>query len=391
MRSMHVDDVIIGGGPAGSLAARGLALKGWRTVLIERGQRNRTKTCGHCLNPRGLRILDQHELLDAVRAIAVGSMGHLRVRASNGLPLTMSLSMNSIGSSPEHGLLTPRHLLDQILLDAAQAAGVDVLQPASARVDCEDDGTLTVTVRNGQFDGRLTANLVVGADGLGSAVARNAGLCQGAMVGRKFGFSFDSMGEQRRPSKDHSEAVDMIVTPDGYLGVVKQSDGSVHCAGLVSANSAESSREPMEFARRAIEHLHDDRDASIEEIDIQQITRFAATGPMPWRTTAVATSRVALVGDAAGYIEPFTGEGMGWALQSASLLLETLADREPGCWNQVLADEYERRWKSHIGRRQRTCRAVAFALATPRLQRFALGLARRCPAVSRKLVQWVHS
>src|SRR5437762_13465413 len=85
------DAIVIGGGPAGALTARGLARLGWRTALLERGQRHRHKTCGHCLNPRALKTLDGQGLLEATRAIALGATRHLRVHAADGCTLMTPL------------------------------------------------------------------------------------------------------------------------------------------------------------------------------------------------------------------------------------------------------------------------------------------------------------
>lgn len=390
-RRTDFDAVVIGGGPAGSLVARGLALTGWRTILIERGPRYRNKTCGHCLNPRGLRILDDHGLLEAVRAIAVGSTGHLRMHAPGGRPLTTPLSDRPDEQPSEVGLLTPRHILDQVLIDAAQNAGVEVLQPASARLHQAAEGELAVSVHHPHFRGYIRAGLVVGADGLGSTVARAGGLCDGAVIGRKFGFSFDIQTQCRDQSNSVGQHVEMMVMPDGYLGVVCQTDGVAHCAGLVASHSSAASREPLEFARRGLQQLGAWQRFGMGEVDPQRVSHFAATGPMPWRPAFVANAQVALVGDAAGYIEPFTGEGMAWALHSASLLLNTLSGRQPGCWVRALAHQYQREWNRHIGTRQRACRAVAFALARPRLFSVALGVARRHPILPRRIVKWVHA
>ncbi|MEI6475461.1 MAG: hypothetical protein WCO75_08710, partial [Planctomycetota bacterium] len=68
----------------------------------------------------------------------------------------------------------------------------------------------------------------------------------------------------------------------------------------------------------------------------------------PWKPRAVTAGRVALVGDAAGYAEPYTGEGMGWAIESAMLLGACFRDG----WSAAAAEEYQRRWRATVGRAQ---------------------------------------
>ncbi len=100
---------------------------------------------------------------------------------------------------------------------------------------------------------------------------------------------------------------------------------------------------------------------------VRDLEAVVGAGPMPCRPRAVATSSVTLVGDAAGYVEPFTGEGMSWALTSAEVLADVAADQSPGDWTRAAASRYRRAWRDRIGHRQRLCRAVAWSLQRPRL------------------------
>jgi len=81
-------------------------------------------------------------------------------------------------------------------------------------------------------------------------------------------------------------------------------------------------------------------------------------------------------GRVAGYVEPFTGEGMSWALTSAEVLAEVVADRSPGDWTPAVARRYRRAWRDRVGRRQRLCQLVSWSLGRPRL----LGLLARAAA-----------
>jgi flavin-dependent dehydrogenase len=112
---------------------------------------------------------------------------------------------------------------------------------------------------------------------------------------------------------------------------------------------------------------------------------------MPWqpRRCTIAHGQTALVGDAAGYVEPFTGEGMSWAIQCADVLAGVLADVAPGTWAGALARRYIRAWKHQVGRRQRVCRLLACALARPRLWRLLFDAGSNVPWLTRRLVDRV--
>ena len=133
-------------------------------------------------------------------AIATGTSDRLRVHVHGGERRggTLQVSLGSPG-----GLVVARERFDQLLIDRAAEVGVDVMQPAAARIAGLDDGGAAVEVRTGSGAARHLCRLVVGADGVDSAVARAAGVPRKARVGRKYGFAVPTAGpvdqtEQKR-------------------------------------------------------------------------------------------------------------------------------------------------------------------------------------------------
>lgn len=385
------DAVIIGGGPAGAIAALRLARMGWRTALIERGPRHRHKTCGHCLNPRALGLLKRHGLLQDVLRLSVGPTRSLLVHWPEGHRLASSLTQPTESSSGG-GILIERHRFDQLLIDRAAAAGAHIIQPAAARV-CATDGDAPGiqeihVIADGQSV-RLQTHLAIGADGVGSAVARATGLSDDVEVGRKYGFSFDL--PPRSPGVITAGAIEMFVAPGGYLGAVQQANGGLHLAAMVSSNALHipGARDPMAFVRFVAAHHDSLRRLGADSLERDEVENFTAVGPMPWRPRAVANARAALVGDAARYVEPFTGEGMSWAIESADILGDALAGLAPGAWNGRTARHYAGAWKSRIGRRQRVCRFMAFTLARPRFSSLLFRAGAEFPALTRRFVRQV--
>lgn len=379
------DAIVVGGGPAGCLAALGLARQGLRTAIIDRGAAGRDKCCGHCLNPRVSTLLARHGLLDAVEAIAVGTTRRLAIEEASGRGL---LELRLESREGDGGWLVPRDRLDAALWDSAVAAGAIAIRPAAARLiestvkaGC---GDAVVELEQDGHRRRVSCGLLVAADGLGSGVARRAGLAP-ARSGRGFGFSAslepaEACSNALGLRRDH---VLMLVDPAGYLGLVREADPAggerVHAAGLVREHRGVR-RSPHEFVRSILQ-----RRAPIEP----SLEGLVAAGPMPWRPRRATCGAIALVGDAAGYVEPFTGEGMAWAFESADALVAAVEAHEG--WNAAAEAAYARAHGRRIAAAQRGCAIVADALARPGLLRVACGagrgLMRALPVVGRPLVE----
>jgi flavin-dependent dehydrogenase len=364
--------IVVGAGPAGTFAAWRLARLGWRTTLVERAVVGRPKCCGHCLNPRVATLLRRHGLLEGVTALARGRTSRLRVLAAgeDGAPPLIEVDLHPHEAAAGVGWLVPRDRLDAHLWQVAIAAGVEARRPASARLESigSAEAPAIVAIDDGGGTERIEADLVVAADGLGSGIARSAGLAGRGAAGRKFGFAGTLRFVGRSPVLP-MDAITMVVGGGGYLGVVRAEGERWHAAGLVDARG-DLPRSPRE-ATRTLLAAWPDAGVVLDEV--------LAAGPMPWRPAAATRGRVALVGDAAGYAEPFTGEGMAWAFESAEVLADAAGE---GGWDGASAMRYRRAHARSIHARQRRCRALACVLERPRLFRFACAAARAIPALA---------
>lgn len=407
---LHLDAVVVGGGPAGATASLLLAQAGWRVALTERGEAGRDKCCGHCLSARALPLLEQLGLRSIVDAATVGETASLRIDVGRerGLhaasaPAPRSFTVPLARGAERGGRLVERRILDALLVDAAATAGATIYRSVAAkvvatapwRVELRGVGTAPRTPIV------LVAPLLIGADGLGSGIARTLGWTPPS-PGRAFGFSAN-LGCAAMPSLGPRE-VAMHLLSSGYLGAARRRDGSIHIAALVRAG--EAPRRPLDFvaamARAFPEsfgsHWRDEwrdqsRDHRRADVDpelasgLRRAEPWLAAGPMSWRPSMVAAPGVALIGDAAGYVEPFTGEGMAWAFESAAALREAIG-ATPGVFGAPEAARYAALWRTRVGAAQRRCAMVAALLKRPALLRCAAAVA---PALATRLTQRVHA
>ncbi|MFO0872947.1 MAG: NAD(P)/FAD-dependent oxidoreductase [Phycisphaerales bacterium] len=411
------DAVVVGGGPAGAIVALRLARAGRRALLVERLPRGRDKACGHCLNLRIMPLVRKLGLEGALSEATVGRTRFLRVETCTGgafaAPLvrgpggapdaaaggsTHAPPRGSAGASAPGsaaGVVVDRRAFDALLLEMAATAGVEIVR-ASARLRSAEGPPWTIELRAGGSPrpaGEVEADLIVGADGLGSGVARALGWAD-PNPGRAFGFSGD-VAVSALPGLA-PQTIAMCVTTDGYLGAVRRDDGHVHLGALVRAGAGP--RAPAAFMRALAARI----ESMAGLVDVEPREPWRAAGPMPWRPVRIAAAGAALVGDAAGYAEPFTGEGMAWAIESAAMLSDTVlgesvdeAHRHPwrrrsdgtrlavADFDAHRAERYARSWHARIGAAQRRCRFVAAIVARPAM----LGwIGRVAPAIPRGLV-----
>jgi flavin-dependent dehydrogenase len=175
----------------------------------------------------------------------------------------------------------------------------------------------------------------------------------------------------------------MAVGKGGYVGLVRVEDGSLNVAAA--------------FERRFLRVVGGPASASALLLEGSGFPAVAALGGAEWRGTVsltretrpIAGERVFLVGDATGYVEPFTGEGMAWAIRSAGAV-EDLALRAIEAWDPELARSWSRIHRRLLAGRRRTCRAVALLVRSPGLASLAFTAASRLPSLTRRIVSRIN-
>lgn len=368
----NVPIVVVGGGLAGSATALNLARLGQDVLLLDRGEFPREKVCGEGLMPHGVRELDRLGLLPDIlgtepqRFVGIGY--HVDgIRAEGRFP----------ASQP--GLGVRRSRIDRVLHHAcAESPTIEVR--TGVRVSDLTRGADGSVVHTS--DGPIRAKVVVGADGLGSLIRRKAGLKKehrgppryGARVHMKLS---DAGRLSRFVEVFLGDALEWYVTPTGA--------GEANIALLCEKPITRSFKGDLDGGLwrliRAEPALRDWWDQA------EPLTEARLCGPLRQEVRASATDGVVLVGDAAGFVDAITGEGMSLSLMEARLAAHTIAD--------ALAhdDPSARRLMRYHRQRVRASRSlvwftrlILWGLRRRRLARHVIGnLSRHPDAFSRLL------
>jgi len=309
------DAVVAGAGPAGSATALLLARAGARVLLLDRARFPREKPCSEYLSPESTRVLERlgKDVLAAVAAASPARLTGMKVVAPSGTGV--------VGRFETFSFALPRTRFDAILRNAAEAAGVEVRERVKVEELVYDGGTvggvIARDVGRGTKDVCL-ARVVVGADGLRSVVARRLGMVHTAGP-RRIAFTAHVSGVT-----DVHDLGEMHVGRPGYVGLGPIGDGVTTVALVVPLTEARRGERFFAELNRfpAVAGRFDPR---------RLVRRVLATGPFArWSRRPVASGGGALlVGDAADFFDPFTGQGIYSALRGAELaaaaILATLA------------------------------------------------------------------
>ncbi|MCS7173593.1 MAG: NAD(P)/FAD-dependent oxidoreductase [Armatimonadetes bacterium] len=363
---MDADVVVVGAGPAGSSTAIQLRRLGWRVLLVDRARFPRPKPCGEYLNPGAVRALERLGLGGAVQAAGVRIHGILLVGpdgASGWMPF-------STGS----GLLLPRVRLDHLLVQTAVRAGAELLE--GVRVGAVVPGNPPIVVaRAGDRALRLQARLVVGADGLRSAVARAIHPVRPPSHPRiTIGAHFEGLGY-------HHPRGDLYVGPGWYVGAALYGNGVGNVVAALPQGMMRRLRVPHRAFFLACEAL-----PALHRLlrGARPRTSFACVAPLGFAVRRAWAPGVLLVGDAAGTVDPMTGHGVYLGLRSAELAAD-FAHRFLHTQSlQALAD-YERARRRAFQPMWRISRLLQWGLRRPWLARGFV----RCLVSSSAFASWL--
>lgn len=331
MGNAPLDVLIVGAGPAGSATAWHLARRGLRVSLVDRAHFPRDKVCSEYLSPEAARLLDALGVLARVEPAGAPIRG-TTVHGPRGASLTGTFARAEVRPWRETGLAVARRILDAELVAAAVAAGATLREGRSVEALLHESGGVAGAVLRDADGGRetLRARLVIGADGLRSVVARRLGGPAAGRVGRLERVAFVAHVAEVPGLEGVTE---MHVGAEGYVGLnrIALAPQVANVALVVPARVAAEARGNVE--RFFFEQLA--RHPGVRgRVDPRRLVRrVLVTGPFASRARRVVADGALLVGDAADFFDPFTGEGIYSALRGAELAAavaaEALADAAP--------------------------------------------------------------
>ncbi len=286
------DVLVVGGGPAGSATAFRLAEAGASVLLVDRATFPRDKPCGGGLTMRAVR----HCPVDP-DPVVEERIDTVELRFRYGDTVVRHARAPVI-------LMTQRRRLDAFLLDAARERGVDVRE--GVRVSFDE--------RRPRIDGELLeADVVVGADGANGITARAFGLGEGIVRG--VAYEGNVAHRQIDPSRyRHRAVVELADIPGGYAWVFPKGD---HVNVGVGAWAAEGPH-----LREHLRRLCDAHGLSLDDVAGLRGHRLPLRRP----GTCIASDRALVVGDAAGLVDPVSGDGMYECFVSAKLASAAILD-----------------------------------------------------------------
>jgi len=364
------DAVVVGAGPAGAMAAYELSRMGREVLLLDRSTFPRWKVCGGTLSPGTQDLLAQVGLNQLLQSSGAESLHTLRL---GGWSMRVDLSLNG-------SMVLSRRTLDSALVEAAEAKGAHFCPGARAKLGDLSRDRRILKVSTGEGEVEVSARVVVAADGLGSGLMVQAGVP--GQVPSSSKRPVVGLGGVFRSSVNSFESgvIHMAMGRDGYVGIVQVEDGSLNVAAALSPRALRDAESPAALVESLL------LGGGWPALPGSPVTGWRGTPELTRRTKHQGAERLLAVGDAGGYVEPFTGEGVFWAL-SGSCLLAPMAAVVSDVWDDRILDTWTTAHQRLIGRAQRLCRATSWVLARPSLSRSLLGVLRSHPHLAGPLVR----
>jgi flavin-dependent dehydrogenase len=365
------DAVVVGAGPAGSLAARELARRGRRVLLADKASFPRYKVCGCCLNGRALATLAEVGLDDLVPRLGAVPLHALRLATA---------ARESLLHLPQ-GVAVSREAFDAALVEAAIAAGTAFLPQTRVTLGPLRTGERTLLLQQGNETVPVATRLLLAANGLGGQLhgAESNGAPQ-VKPNSRIG-----AGTIAPAAPDFYEPgiIYMACGAGGYVGLVRLEDRRLDIAAAFDPSLVRRAGGPGKAAARLLGELSWPAIPGLAELP------WRGTPGLTRRAPRIAAERLFVLGDAASYIEPFTGEGIAWALAGAAALAP-LANRAIERWEPLLAQRWRACYRQLIGRRQVLCRATARALRRPKLIAVIVAVLAHAPWLAAPFVYFLN-
>lgn len=367
------DCLVVGAGPAGSFAARSLARAGKSVLLVDAKAFPREKVCGGCVNHCAQGVLKSADL-DRLIVKQVDPLVIDRIRIVCGR------------SQANWQLPTPiwsvrRSQFDLALMQAAAEAGAEFLGSTSARIlslDAESPVRRVMLKSTGSPDTEIAARIVLCADGLqhSSLIDHpqfNSNIEPRSRIGIQATLSHFTDNVFAAP-------LTMAIGDVGYVGLAALKGDEMQIAAALDPDRLTSFNRPAVPVEAIL------RQSGLIVPDGLHDAHWMGTPPFSRQSATIAGPRLFLIGDAIGYVEPFTGEGMACALKSAQAVIPLVLSAVDQ-WQPQFIEQWQATVGREIGQYQWLCRNVSRLLHYPAATKAALMLCNRIPPMRRYFLQ----
>jgi flavin-dependent dehydrogenase len=305
------DVLVAGAGPAGSLAALLLTRAGARVTMVERARFPRPKLCGDTLNPGAVAILSRHLDIAPLAGQALPIRGMLLTGPG-------PTSVRGRYGAGERGLAVMRETLDHWLVETAVAAGARLVEETTVTEPIVEPDGIVIGARTRDRHGtarEYCARMTIGADGRRSRLAAAQGMTRLARRPRRWaiGAYFDGVDGL-------SDLGEMHVRAGHYLGVAPSPTGSANACLVQPLAAGDRWPRPEDLLASRLS-----RDVLLAPRfrRARRVTAVHVLGPMAIDPVRSACPGLLLAGDASGFVDPMTGDGIRLALSGAELAART--------------------------------------------------------------------
>jgi len=311
--------LVVGGGPAGASTAWHLAALGFDVTLADRAHFPRAKPCAEYVSPEGARILHAMGALDVLEREHSSALTGMQVHAPSGDIIHGEfVARHGFRGFRDRGLGVRRETLDTLLVERARHAGVRVVEGVKLESLLHDSHGTVCGARMRELGASaagvrdVRAGLVIGADGLRSVVSHRLGLARTGRWPRRIALVAHFRGVAGIGSLG-----EMHVRANGYIGLAAVGDGLTNVALVVPQRDARG----MSGGTAAFLHAWLSTHPALAERfrDAERVSPVRATGPFASRARRPWAPGALLVGDAADFYDPFTGEGIYAALRGGEI------------------------------------------------------------------------
>jgi flavin-dependent dehydrogenase len=352
LEAAQYDLIVVGAGPAGSACAITAARAGAKVLLLEKDRFPRQKVCGEFVSPESLGML--HGFLEDDRFHSCAQVVSSRIFLDN---KTLALPISPAAQS------IPRFDLDPALFAAAQIAGVTAHEGVAVK-DVQRDELFHVHTSESTYAARAVVN----------ATGRWSKLTQFDVAGKEKWIGLKAHFTEPSPP----QTVDLYFFHGGYCGVTPVGPNSINACAMVRSDAAHTledvfTKEPRLFQRSRA---------------WQTLFPPVTTSPLYFREPETESDGMLLVGDAAGFIDPFAGDGISLALQSGKLAAECIVSFLRGtCSFDEVHQQYHVVYRQRFAPAFRNAARLRSALAAPRWIRNAALAFAAMPGMGKMLIR----